>query len=232
MDGPQRLSLAGPSPRAAPARVTRHPTCALGTGTFNLISVSALMPKDENPKNYAALPVSDVAELLGVTDRQVRNWIKDKGLPARDDPRGRMLDWPTTLKWYVAFQIASTGGNGGNRRGRAVPGPDAEEDEDFNAAVLRKTVAEADLKELQLAREQAQVVAVADVEKVLSAANKSIQTLILALPSTLTPQLIGMEDRNKIHAIIDRAARNTLGNLANIDAVRQARTAPAEDEEE
>jgi len=167
------------------------------------------MPKAENPKSYSALTVADVAELLGVTDRQVRNWIKDKGLPANSDPRGRTLDWPETLRWYVAFRIAENGGNGGNRK---PSNPDAEPLETMNAAL-------------------AEVAAISDVERVLASANKSIQTLILALPSSLAPQLIGLADRAKIYAVIDRGVRATLGNLASIDAVRQSRAA-VEDEEE
>jgi phage terminase Nu1 subunit (DNA packaging protein) len=185
------------------------------------------MPKAENPKNFASLTVVNVAELLGVSDRGVRKWIKEKGLPAKSDPRGFALDWPTTLQWYVSYRIAENSGTGGT----GGPGTAGTEPlETFEEARARLTRAEADLKELQLARERGLVAAIADVERVMSGANKSIQTLILALPSSLTPQLIGMDDRNKIYAVIDRAARATLGNLASIDAVRQARPV-SEDEE-
>ncbi len=187
------------------------------------------MPKDENPRNYAALPVLEVAELLGVTRRQVYNWIKDKGLPAKSDPRGQTLDWPSTLKWYVAFQAAEKHGNGGNRR----PGCDPEEPEEtLDEAILRKTKAEADLKELQLARERGEVAAIQDVERVLTGANKSIQTRILAMPASLATQLLGIEDRNRIFNVLDRSCRDLLTNLASIDAVREARTAQPEDTEE
>jgi phage terminase Nu1 subunit (DNA packaging protein) len=178
------------------------------------------MPKAKIPKNYAALSVVDVAGLLGVTDRGVRKWIKEKGLPASSDARGFTLDWPATLQWYVAYRIAENLGTGGTQ----APGTGGTEPaENYDQALARRTRAEADLKELQLARERGEVAAIADVERVMSGANKSIQTLILALPSSLTPQLIGMDDRNKIYAVVDRAVRSTLGNLASIDAVRQAR---------
>ena len=191
------------------------------------------MAKVEGTKKYGTLTVADVAELLGVTDRQVRNWIKDKGLPASNDPRGRTLDWPLTLKWYVAFRIEENRGNGGNRRpGNGAAGADIPE-ETYEEALARKTRAEADLKELQLARERSQVAAIADVEKVLTAANKSIQTLLLALPASLASQLVGMTDRSKIFAAIDRQVRATLSNLANINAIHEARAAePEEDEAE
>jgi excisionase family DNA binding protein len=186
------------------------------------------MPKPQNAKSYSALTVVDVAELLGVTDRCVRKWIKEKGLPAKSDPRGFALVWSDVLQWFVAYRIAENSGTSGTQR----PGSDPDNPlETFNEALARKTRAEADLKELQLARERGEVAAIADVERVLASANKSIQTLMLAMPSSLAPQLIGLADRAKIYAVIDRDVRATLSNLASIDAVRQSRAA-VEDEEE
>lgn len=182
------------------------------------------MPKEENPRTVT---VVEMADLLGVTDRQVRNWIKDKGLPAKKMPGIQRLDGRAVIAWYVDFRLAENG-NSGNLRGVS---PAGEPLETFDEALARKTRAEADLKELQLARERGEVAAILDVERVLASANKSIQTLMLALPSSLAPQLIGLADRAKIYAVIDRGVRATLGNLASIDAVRQARTA-AKDEDE
>ena len=159
----------------------------------------------------------------------MRNWINDNGLPASNDPRGRTLDWPVTLKWYVSYQIAKIAGTGGNQRpGNGLDGPQ----ETLDEAMLRKVCAEADLKELQLARERGQVAAIADVERVLTSANKSIQTRILAMPAALAPQLMGIEDRARINAILTRNCREVLTNLASVDAVLQSRTAQPESEEE
>ena len=102
------------------------------------------MAKEENPRNYSALSVSDVAELLGLTERQVRNLIQDKGLPARRDPRGFTLDWPSALEWYVGYRSAQKGGNGGNRRAGNGPDGAEEPEETLDAAILRKTRAEAE----------------------------------------------------------------------------------------
>jgi len=186
------------------------------------------MSKPENPRNYSTMTVLDVAELLGLTDRQVRNLIKDKGLPAKSDPRGYTLDWYAVLDWWVEYKKAQKGGNGGNRR----PGNETEEPEEtYEEALARKTRAEADLKELQLARERGEVAAIADVERVLTGANKSIQTRILAMPASLATQLLGIEDRNRIFNVLDRSCRDLLTNLASIDAVREARTGQLEDSE-
>lgn len=176
--------------------------------------------------------MQDVAELLGVTDRGVRKWINEKGLPAKNDSRGFALDWPKTLEWYVAYRNTENSGTGGTRR--PGNGKDGGEEplESYEDANARKTRAEADLKELQLARERGQVAAITDVEKVLTSANKSIQTLILAMPSGLAPQLIGIEDRGRINAILTRYCREVLTNMASVDAVLQSRTAQPESDEE
>jgi hypothetical protein len=73
--------------------------------------------------------------------------------------------------------------------------------------------------------------AIADVERVLGAANKSIQTLLLALPASLAPQLLGLEDHNKIFAVIDRGVKATLSNLASIDAILQAKRVSGDEDE-
>jgi excisionase family DNA binding protein len=190
------------------------------------------MAKDENPKSYAAMSVSDVAELLGLTDRQVRNLINDKGLPATNDGRGFVLDWPTTLEWYAGYRSTQKCGNGGNRRPETGQNDEDEQPETFNEAILRKTRAEADLKELQLARERGEVAAIADVERVLTGANKAIQTRILALPASLSTQLLGIDDRNRIFTILDRSMRELLTNLARINAIQEARAIEPESEDE
>jgi phage terminase Nu1 subunit (DNA packaging protein) len=176
------------------------------------------MPKDVK---LTDLTVADIAELLGVTPRQVRNWIAEKGLPAKDGNRGRILNWPETLTWFVAYRI-SEGGNGGN--GKAAPGqntPD-EPEEDYDHALARKVRAEADLTELKLARERGQVAAIADVEKVLSAANSSTRTLIQAFPAQLAPQLLGLEDRAAIYTLLQRECGQLLGNIATMAAILEA----------
>lgn len=190
------------------------------------------MAKAENPTSYATMSVSDVAELLGLTDRQVRNLIKDKGLPAKNDGRGFVLDWPTALEWYVGYRSAQKGGNGGNRRPETDPDAAEYPPETIDEAILRKTRAEADLKELQLARERGEVAAIADVERVLTKANKAIQTRVLALPSGLATQLLGIDDRNRIFTVLDRTMRDLLTNLARIDAIQEASAEEPESEEE
>src|ERR1700744_2371184 len=111
------------------------------------------MQRDENPKNFSALSVIDVAELLGGTDRAVRKWIKERDLPATKEGRDYTLIWPAVLAWYVKDQAELRGTVG------TVKGFSGEPEEDYKDALARKTRAEADLMELKLARERGQVAA-------------------------------------------------------------------------
>jgi excisionase family DNA binding protein len=180
------------------------------------------MPKDEKPRNLSELTVAEVAELLGVTDRWVRNWIKDKGLPVKGPAGSRTLDWPVTLKWYVAYQVEQNGGSGGTRKPGTDPNGPEVPLEDYEQALARKTRAEADLKELQLARERGEAASIADVEKALTSANAATKKLIQALPSVLSTQLLGVDDRSRIYAILERETNVLLGNLATVESVFEA----------
>jgi phage terminase Nu1 subunit (DNA packaging protein) len=182
------------------------------------------MAKREKAKNYSALSVSDVAELLGVTDRGVRKWIYEKGLPAKSAARGFTLDWHATLRWYVAYRIeenSGTSGTGGPKSGPGVP------EETYEQALARRTRAEADLKELELAGKSGEVVAIADIERVYSAAFKSIQTLLLAIPTAVTPRVLGMADRNQVYALLDQSVRDALTNLPGTAAAAIRSATPA-----
>jgi len=180
------------------------------------------MTKPPNPQNYSAVGVDDVAALLDLTDRQVRNLIVDKGLPAKKDSRGYTLNWRAVLNWWVDHKAGQKSGNGGNgKAGGGQNSPD-EPEEDYKEALARKTRAEADLMELKLARERGQVAAISDVEKVLSAANSSTRTLIQAFPAQLAPQLTGLEDRGAIFTLLQRECNQLLGNIATMDAILEA----------
>lgn len=164
-------------------------------------------------QNLAALDTDDVAALLDVSDRQVRNYVKDKGLPSFDDGRGRRFVWSEVLAWYVRFCAEKAGSRG------------SQEDEEpevkgetFNEAICRKTVAEADLKELQLARERGQVVAIVDAQRMLANLAKAMQTKILSWPTKMAGRLVGLKEREQYRHVLDREARQLCHDLSTINA--------------
>lgn len=164
-------------------------------------------------QNLKALDTNDVAALLGVTDRQVRNYVKHKGLPCKDDGRTRRFIWKEVLDWYVLARMEMSGS-----RGNPEPDPEDDDTEDLTAATTRKTIAEADLKELELASKRNQVVSVADVQRTLANLSKAMQTKILSWPTKLATRLMGLKEREQIRHVLDREARQLCHDLSAIHA--------------
>ncbi|ADV83863.1 hypothetical protein AciPR4_3105 [Terriglobus saanensis SP1PR4] len=159
--------------------------------------------------------------MLGKSERMIRNYIKDNGLPFVGDGRERRFIWAKVLEWYVAYRI-NLDGNRGNGLGASSLAPQIPTSETFDEAALRKLRAEADLVELKLASARGEVAAIADVERVLAASSISIQTQLLAVPSRLATQMLGLEDHGRAIAILEAEMRQVLTNLSTIDAVREA----------
>ena len=188
------------------------------------------MPTPEKPKKFDTLSAVDVADLLGVTEKTVRNWMNKGGLPSIESGRGRVISWPAALKWYVNYRISESGNDGKATVKSEPEAPAVVPLETYEQALARKTRAEADLKELQLGKERGQVAAIADVELALSRSNKETQTRILAVPSRLATQLVGIDERAEVFAILQRECNQLLSSLANFDPLAdQGRNDEGED---
>jgi excisionase family DNA binding protein len=158
------------------------------------------------------MPVEDVAELLGVSAKTVRNWINRLDLPATDDGRRRVLDWRATLEWYVQMRIRKDG-NAGNA---ASPADPDEQKESLDQAETRKTIADADLKELRLAQLRGQLVPADEVGRNVSRVAMSIKTKLDSLPSGLALRLQGKTDRVEIQQILQDAVYRIEMELATV----------------
>jgi phage terminase Nu1 subunit (DNA packaging protein) len=176
-------------------------------------------------QNYQALETEDIVDLLGVTDRQIRNYIKEKKMPCIGDGRGRRFVWRDVLEWYVSYRMELSG-NGGSED------PELAEDgkETMTAALTRKTIAEADLKELQLARERGLVVAVQDVKANIADVAKGIQTKLLGLPSKLVGRIFGMKDKSALKQVLDSECNQLCQELAQIGKLEPTGAGDDEDE--
>ncbi len=164
------------------------------------------------------LTALEVANGLGVTKQTVYNWLKNDGLPFVDTPKGKIIALRDLIDWHI-------------KQVRPEPvkpvkfeAPEQEivPAENYEAALARKTRAEADLKELQLAERRGQVAAIIDVEKVLAASTVAIRTQVEALPSLLSTQLVMIPDQNAVHRVVAAETQQLLTNLATIDAIKEA----------
>jgi phage terminase Nu1 subunit (DNA packaging protein) len=175
------------------------------------------MAEGDKPKPFSALSSTDTAELLCCTKRQLLNYV-EQGMPKHGNGRGAYYDWSEVFPWYVSYQIdlakrrATVGMPEGADPNIVVNG------ETMAQAVLRKTIAEADLKELERAHERGEVVAVADVERNIAAVAKAVQTKLLAIPTKLASQLAAARSsKPRIKAILEGEARQVCSELVSVD---------------
>lgn len=166
-------------------------------------------------KNPEGLSVVAVAEGLGVTKQSVYNWLKNDGLLFVDTPKGKFIKLRDLIDWHVKLETAQPVKPVKN----SASEPDEGEKESINDAILRKTVAEADIREHELAEMRRQVASIKDIEKVLTAANLATKTQVEALPARLSVQLVAIAEQKIIHGIIEREVKQLLTNLATIEDV-------------
>lgn len=174
----------------------------------------------EFPNEMEALDIEDVASLLGVSERMVRNYINDNDLPCRGDGRGRRFIWSEVREWYVAYRIEKDG----SRRNGLTPAefsPQIPTSETFTEATLRKVKAEADLLEVKLAKERGLVVAVADVQRNVSKVAVAIKTAVLAMPDKLTDQLFGLKDKKRLRSILERETSDICRKLMDVGTAEE-----------
>lgn len=187
------------------------------------------MAKSDTSRDLTSLTVVQVAKLLGVADRSVRNWMNNNGLQYSKSAKGRTLDWHVTLKWFIAYRVAELG-NDRNAAKNSAQIPVDDDSESYEDALARKTRAEANLKELQLAERRGQVASIEDVEKVVSASSVATRTQIEGLPSKLATQLVGLSEKSAVQKILSREMSQLLTNLATIDAVKEVARRSGEDD--
>jgi excisionase family DNA binding protein len=170
------------------------------------------MADAQKPGGFDAMPAEDVAELLGVSAKTVRNWINKLDLPAVDDGRRRVLAWHPTLEWYVQMRI----GKAGNAGSAAANPPDDEEAETLIQAETRKTIADADLKELRLAQLRGQLVPADEVGRNVGRVATAIKTKLDGVPSALALRLVGKSDRIEVQQILEDAIYRIKLELASV----------------
>lgn len=188
------------------------------------------MAKTKETANFEVLAIDDVAAMLMVSDRTIRNWLKDKDMPSISDERGRRFEWAKVLPWYVKMRSEE----GGSERKPAAETTwddiQRPEKENFDQALCRKTIAEADLKELELAAKRRQVIAVEDVGRVMQDVSKNLQIEILGWPTLMISQIFGQKDRNRLFDILTRSSKDLCLRLSTVSTLPAGKEADTSNE--
>jgi phage terminase Nu1 subunit (DNA packaging protein) len=130
-----------------------------------------------------------------------------KGLPCHGEGRARFFVWHEVLEWYVDYRYAmETGvGNQGNddpEMEMADAGDEVKKPEDFKAAMLRKTKAEADLKQLALSRMRGEVITILDAKIRVDRMFGNLRTQLLGMAPKVGVRLAGLKDPAEQEAIV------------------------------
>lgn len=141
-----------------------------------------------------------VAQLLCVTDKTVRNYREKENLPSKKIGTRRVYAWPDVLGWIqsrtpvVRSAIPENYGKSSER-------------ESIASATLRKVIAEANMAELKEAQLKEELVEIAVVERTLSNVVSGAQQLLLSMPAELAPQMVGLAEMEDAQLLLDTKAR-------------------------
>jgi hypothetical protein len=151
------------------------------------------------------MDLQTVADLLGVSTRQVNNYINLKGLPSTGTGKRRTFVWSEVLEWYVHYraELDNLGGSDGSDDDDL----DGESSgsggkENIRQANLRKTRAEANLKELQLGKLRGQVISIPDAKVRLDRMMSNLRARLLGLAPKLSSRIEGEKERTGREAAI------------------------------
>lgn len=143
-----------------------------------------------------------VAQALNLSVERVHQLVKE-GLPK--EGRGQ-FDPVKCMLWYIRYLQQAL-------EKKAVPTLDGgfvgEREE--RVRLLR---ADADLREMELARERGLVVALPDIEARLTDLVLTTKARIMAIPPRLAPELVGETSRVMIQAKLEKACKESLAYLA------------------
>lgn len=150
----------------------------------------------------AFVDVERVAGALNLTPQRVQQLVKE-GMPK--EARGQ-YDAVKCMLWYIRYLQQALekkalpnmdGGYAGERQER-----------------VRLLTADADLREIELARERGLLVALPDVEQHLTDLVLTTKARIMAIPPRLAPELVGETSRLILQAKLEKSCKEALSYLA------------------
>jgi phage terminase Nu1 subunit (DNA packaging protein) len=148
----------------------------------------------------AIVDVTRLAQALNLRPRRVQYLVKE-GMPR--EARGK-YDPVKCMCFYIRYLQALIDKRSAPRADQTGEG----------AARVRLLRAKADIRELQVAREQSQLVSAADVQASLKELVNITTTYMMAVAPRLAPELVGETSRLMIQAKIDKAFKAALSALA------------------
>lgn len=134
---------------------------------------------------------ASIAHALGLSHRRVQT-LFNEGMPRTKDE---------AVAWYQARKVAR----------------ETARSKTLDEARRRKTEAEAELAEIELAKARGEVVTVAEVTEEVGRTFDRLRATVLAMPGKWTPQIVGVPDLPAAKAMMDAMANELLESLSTAD---------------
>lgn len=159
----------------------------------------------------AFVDVGRVAQALNLDERRVQQLVKE-GLPR--ETRGQ-YDPVKCMLWYIRYLQSALekksiptldGGFAGEREER-----------------IRLLRADADMREIELARERGLLVAIDDVERDITDLILTTKARVMAVAPRVAPELLGLNSRVMAQAIVEKSLKEALLQLSKREAPRNAK---------
>jgi phage terminase Nu1 subunit (DNA packaging protein) len=150
----------------------------------------------------ASVSPDKVAQALNLTVSRVHQLVKE-GLPK--EGRGQ-FDPVKCMLWYIRYLQAAL-------EKKSVPMQDGAYAGEHEQRV-RLLKADADLREIELAEKQGELVPLVDVEAEMTNLVLTTKARILAVAPRVAPELLGLTSRVMAHAIVEKALNEALLQLS------------------
>lgn len=167
--------------------------------------------KEEKPR---IVGIMEIAAILNLTKARISQLTRD-GFPKTD--RGK-YDRDECARFYIRYLQALIEKRASVDEGGKIFASEREER-------LRLLRADADLREIELARERSALVSVEDVEREMTDLIVLTTARMMAVAPRLAPELVGETSRVMVHAKLECALRDTLRTLAQREVKGQDATA-------
>jgi phage terminase Nu1 subunit (DNA packaging protein) len=152
----------------------------------------------------AIVNVTRVAQALNLTERRVQQLVHE-GLPRE---AGGGYDVVKCLLFYIRYLQRVL-------ERKDEPTPEGPDNHGEREARVRLLSADADLREMELAKQRSQFITTEDADKCIAELVSVTTGRIMAIAPRVAPELVGETSRVMIQAKLEKACRQELRFLAN-----------------
>lgn len=144
----------------------------------------------------------ELARLLELSDETISNYVR-KGMPVTGKGHAARYNLARCTAWLIDFEA--------DKRVRLGQSGNVTEDD----AKVRKLVAEATLKEWEVAELQGRVVRVEDAEHEVTSELQKVRSKLVAIPGTWAARIVGIKDNASATETLENLVFRLMEDLSN-----------------